>query len=233
MKAGWYAVAWSDEIPVGGVEPLVAGGREYVLFRAEDGTPLVLDAHCRHLGAHLGYGGAVEGAALRCPFHGWRWEADGICSDVPYAKPAEGAKRIPTGARIGAWTACDRNEVVCAWLGGDETPGYEIPELPGSAEGLRSRFRAVGEPDDIASRMFSAERVGGGLGVGSRALVSDRLGGLLFHRVDALSDAGVAIYLTPLDTERVDVRVSAWGGGARDFLAALEAEVSQLEGAVS
>ena len=32
-----------------------------LLFRTEDGCASVLDAHCRHLGAHLGYGGEVEG----------------------------------------------------------------------------------------------------------------------------------------------------------------------------
>ena len=47
--SGWVAVAWGDEIPTGGVEPLLVDGREYVLYRDEEGLPHILDGHCRHL----------------------------------------------------------------------------------------------------------------------------------------------------------------------------------------
>jgi hypothetical protein len=33
----------------------------------------VLSAHCRHLGAHIGHGGTVNGDRVVCPFHGWEW----------------------------------------------------------------------------------------------------------------------------------------------------------------
>ena len=37
-----------------------------------DGALHVLDAHCRHLGAHLWYG-RVQDDCVVCPFHGWHW----------------------------------------------------------------------------------------------------------------------------------------------------------------
>ena len=70
---GWYFVAYSDELPVRGVQPLHYFGVDLVVYRDDDGVAHVLDAHCPHLGAHLGHGGLVCGPALRCPFHGWRW----------------------------------------------------------------------------------------------------------------------------------------------------------------
>lgn len=48
-------------------------GQDLVAWRAEDGTVTVMSAHCEHLGAHLGYGGRVEGDRIICPFHGWEW----------------------------------------------------------------------------------------------------------------------------------------------------------------
>ena len=60
---GWFAVAYSHDLPAGGVLPLAYFGTDLVAFRAEDGTAHVLDAHCPHLGAHLGHGGVVEAAA--------------------------------------------------------------------------------------------------------------------------------------------------------------------------
>ena len=33
----------------------------------------------------LGFGGEVAGDAIRCPFHGWEYKADGWCKHIPYA----------------------------------------------------------------------------------------------------------------------------------------------------
>src|SRR5690554_7382987 len=66
---GWFQIAYSDEVEPGSVHPIRYFGRDYVLFRTESGALSLLDAFCPHLGAHLGYGGRVEGESIRCPFH--------------------------------------------------------------------------------------------------------------------------------------------------------------------
>ncbi len=122
---GWFRAAFSHEIAPGEVQPVHWMGRDLVLFRADDGTPHLLDAHCPHLGAHLGHGGTVEGSGLRCPFHHWRFEGDGRCSDVPYAR------RIPPAAQVRAWEVVERNGVIFFWHHADGAPpGFEIPEVP-------------------------------------------------------------------------------------------------------
>ena len=121
---GWFRVAYSDELARGAVLPLDYFGRELVLYRDEAGAPHLLDAHCPHLGAHLGYGGTVEGTAIRCPFHAWLWDGDGRCIDIPYCD------RIPRGAVTRPWTVDERNGLVMAWhhAAGD-APAYELPTL--------------------------------------------------------------------------------------------------------
>ena len=53
-------------------------GQELVAFRTRGRhAPWSLDAHCPHMGAHVGYGGVVDGEGIRCPFHAWRFDADG------------------------------------------------------------------------------------------------------------------------------------------------------------
>jgi phenylpropionate dioxygenase-like ring-hydroxylating dioxygenase large terminal subunit len=122
---GWFRVAYSHELAVGEVKPLFYLGRDLVLFRDEQGAPHVLDAHCRHLGAHLGHGGRVEGRGIRCPFHAWRWLGDGTCDDVPYAR------RIPPGAKMRSWRVAEKNGVVFVHHDQDDRPpGYELPDLP-------------------------------------------------------------------------------------------------------
>src|SRR5215471_2582860 len=94
IARGWYLALYADELPVGAVRTLRYCGRDLVTFRGEDGEVALVDAHCAHLGAHLGVGGKVVGNAIRCPFHGWEWHSSGICSRIPYAKV------IPPKARL-------------------------------------------------------------------------------------------------------------------------------------
>ena len=56
------------------------------LWRDEAGELHVQDAFCPHLGAHLGHGGTVEGCEIVCPFHGWRFDAEGANTDIPYSE---------------------------------------------------------------------------------------------------------------------------------------------------
>ena len=80
---GWFAVAASDDVGVGDVVTLHYLCRELVAYRGDDGRVRVFDAHCPHLGAHLGHGGQVCGSDIVCPFHGWRFDADGALVEVP------------------------------------------------------------------------------------------------------------------------------------------------------
>src|SRR5690606_27736715 len=82
---GWYVAAGSNELDAGERMPFIAVARELVVFRGVDGVAHVVDAHCPHMGAHLG-GGAVVGDTLACPYHGWRFGGDGRCVDIPYSE---------------------------------------------------------------------------------------------------------------------------------------------------
>jgi nitrite reductase/ring-hydroxylating ferredoxin subunit len=58
---GWFMIGWSAEFPVGEVRPLGYFGEDLVGYRDESGELHLLQAHCRHLGAHIGHGGKVIG----------------------------------------------------------------------------------------------------------------------------------------------------------------------------
>jgi 3-ketosteroid 9alpha-monooxygenase subunit A len=130
---GWFVVCWSTDLPKAGVKPLRYLGRDLVAYRGEDGVARVLDAHCPHLGAHLGVGGTVCGNEIQCPFHAWRFGETGACTAVPYAK------RIPPGAKVGAWITREVNGVVMVWHDpAGRAPDFEVPQIPdyGSPEWL-------------------------------------------------------------------------------------------------
>jgi len=117
---GWFSVGSGVDLVPGDVRAVTYLGQDLVLFRGEDGIARVFDAHCPHLGAHLGVGGRVRGGGLVCPFHGWCFDGQGRLVDVP------GTDRWPA-ARANAWPVCERNGRIFVWhhVGG-LAPTYEV-----------------------------------------------------------------------------------------------------------
>ncbi len=118
---GWYGLCQSAELAAGEVRPLRYFGRELVAFRGEDGAARVFAAHCPHLGAHLGYGGRVEGDGIRCPFHGWRFDGAGCLVEVPRLGKA------PSPVQAKSYPVCECNGFVHVWLHeAGAKPGYDV-----------------------------------------------------------------------------------------------------------
>lgn len=122
---GWFIIGGVDEFAIGDVKPLKYFGQELVAYRNESNEVIVLDAYCPHMGAHLGYGGKVEGNDLRCPFHAWRFDDSGQCVEIPYAK------HIPPKACTKKWLTREISGFVFIWHDPQgNAPTYEIPAMP-------------------------------------------------------------------------------------------------------
>jgi 3-ketosteroid 9alpha-monooxygenase subunit A len=125
LPTGWFQVGWSDDVPVGEVRPLRFFGDEQVAFRDTDGKLHILDAHCRHLGGHLGFGGRVEGDCVVCPFHGWHWNGDGRNTHIPYQPDRPNKAR-----RIRLWPVYERSGVVYVWHDVEASePSWDPPDI--------------------------------------------------------------------------------------------------------
>jgi phenylpropionate dioxygenase-like ring-hydroxylating dioxygenase large terminal subunit len=128
---GWYAVLRSGELKPGKVVSLHYFGRALIAFRGADGRPAVRDAYCPHYGAHLGVGGKVVDGAVECPFHGWRFGADGRCTLAPFAA------RTPK-VSIGGLPTREHSGLILVYAGTGE-PAWDVPEIP---ETTSSRYAA-------------------------------------------------------------------------------------------
>ena len=121
--AAWYALGRSIDLAPGAVEHRVFCGEEAVLFRTSSGRASLASAWCPHLGAHLARGGKVCGETLECPFHAFRFDADGQCVDTPSHAP-------PKRARLRTWPVMERNGLLLAWHHPDgAAPDWEVPEF--------------------------------------------------------------------------------------------------------
>jgi phenylpropionate dioxygenase-like ring-hydroxylating dioxygenase large terminal subunit len=147
VPSGWFCVGWSDELQPGGVLTRWLAGHELVLFRTRAGQAAALDAHCPHMGAHLGHGGTVEDGTIRCPFHGFCFDTGGVCVKTGYGtKP-------PPKARMRAWPLLERHGVLLVFfdpLGG--APTWEVPEvdMAGWTRLRHHDFELRSHPQEIA-----------------------------------------------------------------------------------
>ena len=128
---GWYALAIGADLEPGDVEPIYCFDRHLVAFRTEGGRACVTSAFCPHLGAHLGYGGRVDGETIVCPFHGWRFNGDGVCEAVPYARSIP--RRAAQGPCLYSYPVEERNGMIWAWHHPRQVPPLfdldDVPEL--------------------------------------------------------------------------------------------------------
>ena len=122
---GWFMVGWSPEFPVGEVRPLHYFGEDLVAYRDESGELHVLEAHCKHLGAHIGHGGKVVGDCVQCPFHGWRWGPDGTNRYIPYQPD-----RPNRALRLRVFPVREQYDCVFIWHQPDgKEPQWEMPDI--------------------------------------------------------------------------------------------------------
>lgn len=108
---GWHQAAFAHEL-TGNVTPCAIADRAFVLVRRASGAVEAYDGVCPHRGAHLGYGGVLEGDVLVCPFHGHRIglgapARDGYCVRAYRTVSAAGAIFVLLDERFehgfGAW----------------------------------------------------------------------------------------------------------------------------------
>ena len=64
-------------------------GEHSAVYRSQSGKVTIMDAYCPHMGANLAVGGRVRGECLECPFHGWVFDSDGKCIEIPYAEKSK------------------------------------------------------------------------------------------------------------------------------------------------
>ena len=131
---GWLMVAASAAI-TGVPSEARFCGQDVVLYRGASGRVVMLDAYCPHMGAHLAVGpsGAtarhcvqVVGDAIRCPNHGWLFDAEGRCREIPYSDIT-----IQDTLRVRAWSVEETGGQVFAWHDGEGgAPTYPLPAVP-------------------------------------------------------------------------------------------------------
>lgn len=123
----WYIAEWSEHVTDKPVKVKMLG-REFVLFRDRGGKAVCLSNTCCHRGASLAQGKCHEDGTVSCVFHGWRFDAQGRCVNIPsQAKPAED---IPAAAKVDSYPVQEKHGLVWVFLGDDPAAAHPLFEMP-------------------------------------------------------------------------------------------------------
>jgi aminopyrrolnitrin oxygenase len=115
--ASWYLFCESRQLKDKPFSQRILG-RQLVAYRKASGQVAVMDARCAHLGADLGCG-TVVGETIQCPFHHWRYGADGVCNSIPHLG------QVPHFARLHTYPAEERHGCVFFFNGSE--PLFPLP----------------------------------------------------------------------------------------------------------
>ncbi len=119
LRRYWMPVATLSEIteqkPTKRVRIL---GENLVLFKDLSGRYGLLPEHCPHRHVSLYYG-FVEEDGIRCPYHGWKFNADGACIEQPYERAGSPLARQ---ARVRSYPIQQSAGLLFAYLGPEPAP---------------------------------------------------------------------------------------------------------------
>jgi len=97
-------------------------GERLVAFRDTAGRIGLIERNCAHRCADLFFGRNEE-HGLRCTYHGWKYDVDGRCVDMP---TEDAGSTFKDNIRLTAYPVRERAGVLWTYMG----PKDQIPELP-------------------------------------------------------------------------------------------------------
>jgi phthalate 4,5-dioxygenase len=114
MRQYWLPAAMSSELkPDGEPMRLMLLGEKLIAFRDSAGRVGVMDHKCPHRCASLFLGRNEEGG-LRCVYHGWKFDTEGNCVDMPSVPAERDFKHL---VKAKAYKAVERNGLVWVYMG--------------------------------------------------------------------------------------------------------------------
>jgi phthalate 4,5-dioxygenase oxygenase subunit len=124
LRSYWLPVLPASEIAAADSPPVrvTVLGERLIAFRDSAGRIGLLDEFCPHRRTSLFWGRSEE-CGLRCVYHGWKFDVEGACVDMPNEPPEYEFKRR---VRTTAYPAREWGGLIWAYLG----PRERLPELP-------------------------------------------------------------------------------------------------------
>ena len=140
----WIPALLAEELPEADCPPVRVKllSERMIAFRDSDGQLGLIDEFCAHRGVSLWFGRNEE-KGLRCPYHGWKYDVNGQCVDVPSEAPESGyCDKI----KLTSYPLVEKGGILWTYMGPKELQ----PPLP------EFEFATVGPKQRYISKRFQA-----------------------------------------------------------------------------
>ena len=137
----WYFLGLSSDLKPGRLARRMILGEPVVIGRGPAGEVFALRDICPHRAAPLSAGRfarEADGAeSVECPYHGWRFRADGRCAAIPSL--VKGQVLDMDRVRVRRYPTWESQGLVFIWVAADQrceaAPDHEPPVFPGVVGG--------------------------------------------------------------------------------------------------
>ena len=116
----WYLGAQSATLKPGRMRREMLLGEPVVISRKNNGTPFALRDICPHRGVPLSAGKIMPEGTVECPYHGWRFKSDGVCSLIPSL--VDGQEMDASKIRVRAYPVREQDGLIWIYMA---APGHE------------------------------------------------------------------------------------------------------------
>ncbi|MDD9729650.1 Rieske 2Fe-2S domain-containing protein [Mameliella sp. AT18] len=190
LHSKWYPIASSSDLPKRHVYQAQLLGREFAVWRADDGYVNVWENRCLHRGVRLSIG-INNGSDLKCQYHGWRYaNRTAGCTYIP-AHPADAPARTICN---NTYPAQEAHGLV--WAG--EQASGDLPPLDGFEAATVLRPVPVLAPMEMVVEAL--------LAYGWDDSCSGRANADGSVTVTAADGAEVRLFVQPMDSNRSAIR---------------------------
>jgi phenylpropionate dioxygenase-like ring-hydroxylating dioxygenase large terminal subunit len=231
MRRYWQPALLSEELLEADGAPVRVRilGEDLVAFRDTNGDVGLIDAFCPHRRAPMFFGRNEE-CGLRCVYHGWKFDKNGTCVDMPSEPPDSLFK---TKVRIRAYPTHEAGDMVWAYLGPPElqppAPNYELLRAPRTHRHVSKTFenanwlQALEGGIDTSHSSFAHnndiqnKRLLRNADTAPRLEVEKTSYGFRYAGIRSRDDEDyVRVYHYVMPAQQLRGGVTDWGGGKKD-----------------
>jgi len=123
LKNYWYAAALTREVNQDKPYSSVILETRIVIWQKENGELVAMRDRCSHRNTFLSTG-SVKKDCIKCPYHGWTYDENGHCVNVPSEGPDGKAFK---NRQVETFPVQERHGLIWVWMGGADCPPDKEP----------------------------------------------------------------------------------------------------------
>ena len=121
LRCYWYPIAAATELTRHPTKQVRMLGEDLVLYRDGCGKLGLIGAYCAHRRAGMVYG-IPESDGIRCPYHGWKYNAEGRCTEQPFEETVRPDKNSKENIKLASYQVEELGGLIFGYFGKSPAP---------------------------------------------------------------------------------------------------------------